>query len=115
MSDPDRWDDDDDQKGDLLIDSLVEKAKPKVKKPPMYQIVMLNDDYTPMLFVVAVLMKFFNMDEETAFLVMYTIHMFGKSVVGVFPKEIAEAKCDQVNEYSRQQNYPLLSTIEQTD
>ena len=110
MSDPERWDDDDNQ-GELL----VEKAKPKVKKPPMYQIVMLNDDFTPMEFVVVVLMKFFSMDYESAFSVMYTIHLMGKSVVGIFPKEIAEAKCDQVNNYSRQQNYPLLSTIEETD
>ena len=103
------WEDDSD------IDVVVEKAKPKLKKPPMYQVVMLNDDYTRMEFVVEVLMKFFSMDAETANRIMLTVHIFGQAVVGIFPKEIAEAKSEQVNNYSYQRNYPLHTIIEMSD
>ena len=96
-------------------DVIVQPAKPKLKRPPMYKVILLNDDYTPMEFVVHVLKLIFGMDHETANFVMLTVHMTGSAVVGIYPREIAETKCEQVNEYAHNQNYPLMSKIEMTD
>ena len=90
----------------------VQEAKPKVKRPPLYSVVMLNDDFTPMEFVVHVLEGFFSMDREKAVRVMLQVHTQGKGVCGIFSREIAETKVSQVNDYSRENNHPLLCTME---
>ena len=91
---------------------VVEEAKPKLKKPPLYNVVLLNDDYTPMEFVVHVLEQFFSLDRETAGRVMLHVHTQGKGVCGTFSREIAETKVAQVNDYSRENQHPLLCTME---
>ncbi len=91
---------------------VVQEAKPKVKRPPLYSVVMLNDDFTPMEFVVHVLESFFSMDREKAVRVMLQVHTQGKGVCGIFSREIAETKVSQVNDYSRENNHPLLCTME---
>ena len=94
--------------------SLVkEAAKAKLKKPPMYKVILNNDDYTPMDFVVEVLMKFFAKSLENANHLMFKVHKEGKAVVGTFSAEIAETKVAQVNQYSRDNQHPLLCTMEQ--
>jgi ATP-dependent Clp protease adaptor protein ClpS len=90
----------------------VESAKPKLKKPPMYSVMLLNDDYTPMEFVVHVLEKFFNLNRNLATHVMLEVHTKGKGVCGVFTHEIAETKVMQVNSYSKEHEHPLLCTLE---
>lgn len=87
----------------------------KLKPPPLYRVVLLNDDYTPMEFVVAVLRQFFGMNTETATRVMLKVHTEGKGVCGVYPKEIAETKAIQVNEHARAAEHPLLCDIEVDD
>ena len=93
-------------------DIAVQEAKPKLKRPPLYKVVLLNDDYTPMEFVVHILEQFFGMTREKAVRVMLTVHTQGKGVCGVFSREIAETKVAQVNDYSRENNHPLLCTME---
>lgn len=90
----------------------LQEARPKLKKPPMYKVVMLNDDYTPMEFVVHVLEKFFRMNRPTATRVMLEVHTQGKGVCGIFTHEIAETKVSQVNSYARDHEHPLLCTLE---
>jgi ATP-dependent Clp protease adaptor protein ClpS len=90
----------------------VQEAKPKLKKPPMYKVVLLNDDFTPMEFVVHVLEKFFRMDRERAMRIMLHVHTQGRGLCGVYNREIAETKVAQVNDYSRSNNHPLLCTME---
>ena len=90
-------------------------AKPKLKRPPMYKVILLNDDYTPMEFVVHILELFFAIDREKATQIMLAVHTQGAAVVGIFPRDIAETKSEQVNEYSQENNHPLISTIEMTD
>ncbi|HTQ37358.1 MAG TPA: ATP-dependent Clp protease adapter ClpS [Steroidobacteraceae bacterium] len=92
---------------------VVEEAAPEVRQPPLYRVVLLNDDYTPMDFVVDVLERFFRMDRETATRVMLEVHMKGKGVCGVFTYEIAETKVAQVVGYSRDNQHPLMCTLEQ--
>jgi ATP-dependent Clp protease adaptor protein ClpS len=84
----------------------------KLKPPPLYKVVLLNDDYTPMEFVVGVLLRFFGMNVETATRVMLKVHTEGKGVCGVYPREIAETKAVQVNEHARASEHPLLCDIE---
>ena len=86
--------------------------KPKLKKPPLYKVVLINDDYTPMEFVVEVLRSFFGMNAETATQVMLKVHTEGKGVCGVFSKDVAESKATQVNDYSRECEQPLLCSVE---
>jgi ATP-dependent Clp protease adaptor protein ClpS len=90
----------------------VDEAKPKVKRPPLYKVVLLNDDYTPMDFVVHVLEVFFSMPRDKATQVMLQVHTRGKGVCGVFTREIAETKVHQVNTFSRENQHPLLCTLE---
>lgn len=90
----------------------VETAKPETARPPLFQVVLLNDDFTPMDFVVEVLRAFFGMDQEKAVQVMLHVHTRGKGVCGVFTREVAETKVTQVNEYSRTHQHPLLCTME---
>ncbi len=94
------------------VEQLVKKAKPKLKTPSMYEVVMHNDDFTPMEFVVAVLEAFFSMERMVATRVMYEIHTTGRAICGVFSKDVAETKVDQVTEYARRHEYPLLCSLE---
>jgi ATP-dependent Clp protease adaptor protein ClpS len=89
------------------------EAKPELKQPPLYRVLLMNDDYTPMEFVVQVLMGFFNMSEEKATQVMLAVHTQGKGVCGVYTKDVAETKAAQVNQYSRDNKHPLLCEVEQ--
>lgn len=97
-----------DDRGDLA----VQEDKPKLKKPPLYKVVLLNDDYTPMEFVIEVLEGFFSMDREKATQVMLMVHTKGKGVCGVYSRDVAETKAAQVNQYSKQNEHPLLCEIE---
>ena len=92
---------------------VVEEARPRLKRPPLYKVVLLNDDYTPMEFVVDVLQNIFGMDRTKATRVMLEVHTRGKGVCGVFTYEIAETKVSQVNSYSREHQHPLLCTMEE--
>ncbi len=94
----------------------VQEAKPDVaiERPPLYQVVLLNDDFTPMEFVVVVLETFFSMDRERATQIMLHVHTRGKGVCGVFTREVAETKVTQVNEFSRSHQHPLLCTMEKS-
>lgn len=94
---------------------VVEEAKPRLKRPSMFQVVLLNDDYTPMEFVVAVLEQIFAMDRELAVRVMLKVHTEGKGICGVFTREIAETKADQVGQAARDHEHPLLCVIEPAD
>ena len=86
---------------------VLERRPEKVKPPQMYQVVLLNDDYTPMEFVVVVIQEFFNKDRETATQIMLKIHLDGKGVCGVFSKDVAATKVDQVTEAARKHGHPL--------
>ncbi len=108
-------DGDEDQQPGQDIGVVVEEAKPKLKRPPMYKVILLNDDYTPMEFVVHVLQKFFNMDMERATQLMLAVHTQGSAVCGIFPRDLAETKSQQVNDYAQENQHPLMSTIEMTD
>ena len=91
----------------------VEEEKPKLKSPKQYKVIVNNDDYTPMEFVVQVLMVYFSMDDAKATRVMMSVHTKGRGICGVFSHEIAETKVDQVNEYSRMNQHPLMCTMEE--
>ena len=91
----------------------VEEARPKLKKPPLYRVVLLNDDYTPMEFVVQVLQKIFSMDRTTATRVMLEVHTKGKGICGEYTFEIAETKVAQVTGLANQHQHPLLCTMEE--
>jgi ATP-dependent Clp protease adaptor protein ClpS len=91
----------------------LQEAKPKLKRPPLYKVMLLNDDYTPMEFVVQVLEYFFRMDREKATQIMLHVHTRGVGVCGVFTREIAETKVAQVNDYARSNQHPLLCTMEE--
>jgi ATP-dependent Clp protease adaptor protein ClpS len=93
---------------------VVEEARPGLKRPPLYQVILLNDDYTPMEFVVDVLERIFSLDRTKATRVMLEVHTRGKGVCGVFTYEIAETKVAQTTSYARQHQHPLLCTMEET-
>ncbi len=97
--------------GDIRTGVIV-KAKPKTKKPSMYKVLMLNDDYTPMEFVVHVLERFFNKGPEAATQIMLHVHQKGVGVCGVFTYEVAETKVNQVMEFARKNHHPLQCTLE---
>ena len=90
----------------------VQEARPKVDEPKRYMVILINDDFTPMEFVVEVLTLYFNLNEEQATRVMLNVHTKGKGVCGVFPRDIAETKVVQVNEFARESQHPLLCTME---
>jgi len=92
----------------------VEEEKPKLKPPKQYKVVLVNDDYTPMEFVVHILTTFFSMDDAKATRVMMAVHTKGKGICGTFSYEIAETKVDQVNEYSKMNQHPLMCSMEET-
>lgn len=91
---------------------LLTKTKPKTDKPPLYKVLLLNDDYTPMEFVVHVLERFFGMNHAQAFELMLTVHKKGLAVVGVFSFEVAETKVAQVMDFARRHQHPLQCTME---
>jgi len=92
---------------------VIAEATPKLKRPTMYQVLLLNDDFTPMEFVVNVLETVFGMDRQMATRVMLEVHTRGKGICGVFTYEIAETKVAQVTGFARQQQHPLLCTMEE--
>ena len=94
---------------------LAEAEKPAVKRPPMYQVILLNDDYTPMEFVVSILEMFFHLDRELAVQIMLKVHTEGRAVCGVFTRDVAETKMAQVNQFSRENEHPLMCEIEPAD
>jgi len=94
-------------------DAVVQESKPKLKRPPLYKVVLLNDDYTPMEFVVHVLELFFNLSREKATRIMLQVHIQGKGVCGTYNREIAETKVAQVNNYARENQHPLLCEMEE--
>ena len=93
-------------------DVLLAPEEPKLEIPSMYNVVMFNDDFTPMEFVVEVLETFFNKDREAATRIMLTVHTMGKAVCGSYTRDIAETKAAQVNQYARESQHPLLCEIE---
>jgi ATP-dependent Clp protease adaptor protein ClpS len=88
------------------------KTRPKTKRPPLYKVLLLNDDYTPMEFVVHILERFFGITSQQATDIMLTVHRKGLAVVGVFSFEIAETKVTQVMDYARRNQHPLQCTME---
>ncbi|GAB2576818.1 ATP-dependent Clp protease adapter ClpS [Ramlibacter solisilvae] len=97
-----------DDGGSVVLERRTQKTKP----PQMYQVVMLNDDYTPMEFVVVVIQEFFNKDRETATQIMLKIHLDGKGVCGVYSRDVATTKVEQVQEAARQAGHPLQCMCE---
>ena len=95
--------------------SLVELEEPKLKKPSLYRVILLNDDYTPMEFVIYVLQTFFSYDKEKATQIMLAVHTKGKGVCGIYTKEVAETKSNQINNFAKQNEHPLVSDIEPID
>jgi len=94
---------------------VVAPAKPQLKDPPMYKVVMLNDDYTPMEFVIQVLQQFFGMNREKATQVMLAVHQTGRAVCGIFTRDVAETKVEQVNRCAQDNKHPLISDLESVD
>ena len=88
------------------------KTRPRTKRPPLYKVLLLNDDYTPMEFVVHILERFFGITSQQATDIMLTVHRKGLAVVGVFSFEIAETKVTQVMDYARRNQHPLQCTME---
>ncbi|MFW5654828.1 MAG: ATP-dependent Clp protease adapter ClpS [Roseicyclus sp.] len=101
--------------GDDGETSVITKTKPKTQRPPMYKVLLLNDDYTPMEFVVHVLERFFGVSHAQAVEIMLTVHKKGVAVVGVFSYEIAETKVAQVMDFARRNQHPLQCTMEKED
>ncbi len=97
-----------DDSGSVVLERRTQKTKP----PQMYQVVMLNDDYTPMEFVVVVIQEFFNKDRETATQIMLKIHLDGKAICGIYSKDVAATKVDQVQEAAKQAGHPLQCVSE---
>ncbi len=93
----------------------VESAQPKLKKPALFQVLLMNDDFTPMDFVIHILEQFFSMGRESATQVMLAVHTQGKGVCGVYTKDIAETKAAIVNECAKDNDHPLLCEVEEID
>ena len=92
---------------------LLEQTRPKLKKPPLFKVVLLNDDYTPMEFVVHVLEAIFGHDRENATRIMLSVHKAGKGICGIYTRDIAETKVTAVNSYARENKHPLLCDLEE--
>ena len=101
-----------DEDGDTVV---VTDVKPKTKRPPLYKVMLLNDDYTPKEFVVLVLERFFGLNHAQAFELMLTVHKKGLAVVGVFSFEVAETKVAQVMDFARRHQHPLQCTMEKEE
>ena len=104
--------DDRGQKGNGTGTGVVTKTRPKTKKPSLYKVLLLNDDYTPMEFVVHILEQFFNKGREEAVRIMLHVHQHGVGICGVFTFEVAETKVAQVIEFARRHQHPLQCTME---
>lgn len=102
-----------DSNGNKVGDLAVQDVAPKLKKPPLYKVVLLNDDFTPMDFVVDILVHFFSMSEEKATRVMLHVHTRGVGVCGVFSKDVAETKVELVNQHARDHQHPLKCSMEE--
>ena len=94
-------------------DVVLEAKKSKLKPPPMFKVILLNDDFTPMDFVIAVLQTFFSMNREQATKIMLKVHQEGIGVAGVYPFEVAETKAEKVSQLAREYEFPLLCTVEE--
>ncbi len=103
----------DDQNPGQDQDLAVEESRPKLKRPPKYRVILINDDYTPMEFVVGVLQSVFGMERTAATRVMLEVHTKGRGICGIFSYEIAETKDAQVTTIAQQQQHPLLCTMEE--
>jgi ATP-dependent Clp protease adaptor protein ClpS len=91
---------------------VIEQTRPKIAQPSLYKVVLLNDDYTPMEFVIDILSRFFNHGEEQATQIMLAVHTQGKGVCGTYTKDVAETRAMQVNQHARQHKHPLLCEVE---
>lgn len=107
--------DDRDTARDSGTTALAEEAQPTLQQPRLYKVVMLNDDYTPMEFVVHVLEKYFHMNREAATRTMLTVHTQGRAVCGIYPRDVAETKAELINRYARENQHPLMCQIEPND
>jgi ATP-dependent Clp protease adaptor protein ClpS len=96
------------ENGDLIL----QESKPRLKRPPLYRVLLLNDDYTPMEFVVGVLQNYFRMEHEKAVQIMMHVHQKGVGICGLFPREIAETKVEQVMALAQEHQHPLQCTME---
>ena len=96
-----------------LEGSLLEAKKRKLAPPPLYTVVLLNDDFTPMEFVVLVLQRFFSMDRERATQIMLKVHMEGRGICGIYPRDVAATKVDQVTTFARENQHPLACVMEE--
>ena len=103
---------DDDINNDFSDTSVLVKKRSKLKKPPLYNVLLLNDAFTPMEFVVYAIQKVFGYEHERATQIMLSVHTKGKGVCGIFPKEIAEMKCAEMNNLAQINEHPLLTEIE---
>jgi len=92
----------------------LEPQKSRVKPPPLYRVVVLNDDFTPMDFVVVVLQRFFGMNREQATVVMLKVHREGKGVCGVYPRDVAATKVEQVSSFAQKHQHPLVCVMEES-
>ena len=92
--------------------TVVLEDKPELKEPPLYQVVLINDDFTPMDFVIYILQSIFGYEHERSTQIMLAVHTMGKGVCGIFPKEIAEMKSHEINEMAKAHEHPLISEIE---
>ena len=105
--------DDSDQDGNHRgFDTVIERAKPQLKSPAMYKVILLNDDYTPMEFVIEVLQTFFAMNREKATQIMLAVHTVGRATCGIYTRDIAETKSAQVNQFAQDNQHPLVSDVE---
>jgi ATP-dependent Clp protease adaptor protein ClpS len=93
--------------------AVLEPQKARIKPPSMYKVLLLNDDFTPMDFVVVVLEQFFSMNREQATVVMLKVHREGKGVCGIFPRDVAATKVDQVTAFARRHQHPLACVMEE--
>ena len=93
--------------------TVLERQEQKLKPPSMYKVVLLNDDFTPMEFVVMIVQEYFNKDRETATQIMLKVHHEGRGVCGVYPRDLAASKVEQVSSYSRQHQHPLQCVMEE--
>ena len=98
--------------GEQQHGTAVAESKPEVKRPRMYKVLLLNDDYTPMDFVIQVLRQFFHKNSEQSTKIMLKVHYDGQGIAGVYTAEIAETKMSQVNDFSRSNDHPLKCTME---
>ena len=105
----------DDKDYDRDVGVIEKISKPELKEPAMYKVVLLNDDYTPMEFVIEVLQMFFNMNREKATQIMLAVHTLGRATCGIFTRDIAETKSAQVNQYAQESQHPLVSEIQSAD